>query len=150
MYSLKTSDVDYDAIVGEEPELLGLSMYDVTRPTVYHTCGKLEKKRPQMKIAIGGSSATFLKDQILKQNPVIDFIVVGEGESTFLKLAQAIEGRCYLYTRRPSERTSIFASRNRIYCSDYNTDKNVDDLSFRDRESRFKRYPVSLKIRRTI
>ncbi|MBW1744681.1 MAG: radical SAM protein, partial [Deltaproteobacteria bacterium] len=50
---------------------------------------------PDVKIVFGGVAATFLWKHFLKHFPQIDYVVIGEGEYTFLKLVRLIENGQY-------------------------------------------------------
>jgi len=74
------------------PQLVGIT----AMTTVYHsvldtaTLLKAQLGRP---IVMGGPHATLYPERILKEAPVIDYVIRGEGERTILELVRALEGR---------------------------------------------------------
>ncbi|MBI9083723.1 MAG: B12-binding domain-containing radical SAM protein [Desulfobacterales bacterium] len=78
-----------------QPDLVGLS----TMTWQYATCVKLIKLirrvRPGAKIVIGGYHATLMYEEIAASEDagLIDFMVRGEGEETFRRLVNALDGK---------------------------------------------------------
>ena len=76
------------------PDLVGLS----AMAWQYDTCIKLihliKSVRPEVKIAIGGYHATLMDEEIAaaEEGQAIDFIIRGEGEETFRRLVNALDG----------------------------------------------------------
>lgn len=76
------------------PDIVGLS----AMAWQYDTCIKLIKLiksvRPEVKIAIGGYHATLMNEEIAEaeEGQAIDFIIRGEGEETFRRLVNALDG----------------------------------------------------------
>jgi len=52
--------------------------------------GKIKQSNPHIKVIMGGMHSTALFSEVLKDRN-IDFVVVGEGESTFLELLERLE-----------------------------------------------------------
>jgi len=48
---------------------------------------------PEIKIIVGGPHITIFPEQTMKENPEIDFSIIGEGEITMPELMEAIEGK---------------------------------------------------------
>jgi len=77
------------------PELVGLS----AMAWQYETCVKLIRfirhLLPEVKIVIGGYHATLMHEEIAAapEAALIDFMVRGEGEASFRRLVDALEGR---------------------------------------------------------
>ena len=77
-----------------QPDLVGLS----AMTWQYDTCVKLIKLiktlLPHVKVAVGGYHATLMYEEIAAAREVrwIDFLIRGEGEETFKRLARALEG----------------------------------------------------------
>ena len=72
----------------EKPKIIGItSMYSVYYRDVLNIAKIIKKYDSKIKIIIGGNHPSSYWDSILK-NHEIDYIVVGEGETTFLKLTK--------------------------------------------------------------
>lgn len=77
------------------PDIVGLS----AMTWQYHTCIRLirliKEILPDVKIALGGYHATLSAEEIsvMPEAELIDFIVRGEGEITFRRLVNALDGR---------------------------------------------------------
>lgn len=77
----------------EQPKIVGItSMYSVFYRDVMDLAGTIKKYDPQCKVIIGGNHASSYYNFILKDKN-IDFVVIGEGEETFLELCQIILGK---------------------------------------------------------
>ncbi len=78
-----------ERILDEAPDLVGFSAQCTTYPAVIQICRKIRKKRPDVKIVIGGHNASFVDRLTLDRYPFVDCIVRGEGEITFPELVAA-------------------------------------------------------------
>ena len=54
---------------------------------------QIKRAFPSVKIVVGGCDATVRATELLKNNE-IDFIILGEGETSFLELVQSLEDNC--------------------------------------------------------
>ncbi|MDR3198833.1 MAG: magnesium-protoporphyrin IX monomethyl ester anaerobic oxidative cyclase [Planctomycetaceae bacterium] len=101
-YNVQLLDADYnnlcvDKIVSEiilqNPDLLMLGHSGSTsaQPIINEITKQVREKNHTIKIIIGGVFPTFHWNEILYNNPQIDYIVCGEGETTCLKLITALE-----------------------------------------------------------
>src|SRR5688572_536532 len=72
------------------PDVVGLTAYTQEMKPAAYTAGLIKKQRPDVVAVIGGVHVTALPEQTLKQFPVFDFAVAGEGEITFSELCLAI------------------------------------------------------------
>lgn len=79
----------------EQPDVLGLSVYNGTLPASMFAFRLAKEKHPHIKTVMGGGvfadqlqpdSPNF--ERFLEKTPYIDHIIVGEGETLFLKLLQ--------------------------------------------------------------
>jgi anaerobic magnesium-protoporphyrin IX monomethyl ester cyclase len=77
------------------PQLVGLSSMTWQFATCLKLVRLIKTLLPQTKIAIGGYHATLMYKEISEsaESEGIDFIVRGEGEVTFRRLVEALEGR---------------------------------------------------------
>jgi radical SAM superfamily enzyme YgiQ (UPF0313 family) len=81
------NSVDYDKIVNYSPDIIGMSVYENSKQSVYHVIEKVKQLIPGVLVCVGGSLPTHNSKEILEECPLIDFLVRGEGELTFLELA---------------------------------------------------------------
>ena len=85
---------DSDGLIGEylqqyRPEFIGFScttssFFDGERIAVF-----AKEIVPEIKVVFGGVHVSALKDEVLNTYPILDYIVVGEGEETLLELMRA-------------------------------------------------------------
>lgn len=74
----------------EKPKIIGItSMYSVFFRDVMEIAQTIKKYDRKIKVVIGGNHASSYYRSILKDKN-IDFVVIGEGEQTFLELCQTI------------------------------------------------------------
>ena len=79
--------------LADKPLCFGIT--SMTGPQIIHgldACKLVKERNPDLPIVWGGIHATLLPEQTL-ENPYIDFVVVGEGENTFLELVKALENK---------------------------------------------------------
>ncbi len=93
LVSEMAKNLDIAEIIEFQPDLLGISTYNQTIDKVYTISKYIKEKIPTCKICLGGTTATFYVEEILAENKNIDFVVIGEGEGTFLELAVKLEGK---------------------------------------------------------
>jgi len=74
------------------PDILGFSIFNANRWGGIDLARVAREVLPEAKIIFGGVGATFLWEHLLKHFPEIDYVVIGEGEHTFLNLVRALEG----------------------------------------------------------
>ena len=74
------------------PDIIGLSVLHANRWGGIDIARTARKLLPDVKIVFGGPGATFLWRHLMKHFPIIDFIVRGEGENTFLELINYLSG----------------------------------------------------------
>ncbi len=73
------------------PNVIGITCYTPEFMEVISLAKKIKKIHPQAKIVIGGIHPTFYpQDFFPKYKSIFDFLVIGEGELTFLELCQKI------------------------------------------------------------
>ena len=75
----------------KKPDVIGFSILQANRWGGIEIARIAKQIDPKVKIVFGGVSATFLWEHFLTHFPEIDFIVIGEGEYTFLNLVRCIE-----------------------------------------------------------
>lgn len=78
-----------DAIAAYQPDFVGISTYTETYNTVIQLSKYIKKILPEAPIMLGGPHVSFLPKEAL-QHESIDFVIRGEGESTFIQLLESI------------------------------------------------------------
>ena len=78
-------------IKDEHPDVIGFSVTNPNRLNAMDCAVKARQQLPKATIVFGGPAPTFLFEHLLKACPEIDFIVIGEGEITFLELVTELE-----------------------------------------------------------
>jgi len=78
----------------EKPAIIGFSILNASRFAAFEAVSEAKKIDKNVKIVFGGPCATFLWEHFFKVLPALDYIVAGEGEFTFLELAQKIKSGC--------------------------------------------------------
>lgn len=74
----------------ENPDIIGFSIVNGNRWGAIETAAIARQLNPSVKIVFGGAGATFLWQHLMTHFPVIDYVVIGEGEYTFLHLLSCI------------------------------------------------------------
>ena len=78
----------------EQPDIVGITGPSFVLPALFKTAELVKKALPKVKIVTGGYGSTVEPEKVLKyKNGLIDFIVIGEGEMTFLELVKTIESK---------------------------------------------------------
>jgi len=77
----------------ENPDVIGFSVTNPNRLNAMDCARAARKLLPDTTIVFGGPAPTFLFEYFLKACPDIDFIVIGEGEITFLELVTELENK---------------------------------------------------------
>jgi len=75
------------------PDVVGFSILHANRWGGLDLAAAAKRLNPRVNIVFGGIGATFLWRHLLRHFAVVDYIVPGEGERTFLKLVQWLESR---------------------------------------------------------
>jgi radical SAM superfamily enzyme YgiQ (UPF0313 family) len=120
-----------DSIIsGDRPRLVGISAHTETYPNGLAIADRVKELERSTAMVMGGPHPTIMPEQVLEQD-AIDFVVVGEGESTIVELAryldegkgqfQAIKGLGY----KDGERTRVNERRELL---------NPDDLPYPARD----------------
>jgi len=78
-----------DIINKKNPKVIGIRCLTNERSDVFRIVKIIKDSNSEIKIVVGGPHATILYNQMLNHFP-IDYIVLGEGEITFLELMNAI------------------------------------------------------------
>jgi anaerobic magnesium-protoporphyrin IX monomethyl ester cyclase len=78
-------------LVEKKPDVIGFSILQANRWGGIDIARIAKRIDPGVKIVFGGVTATFLWEHFLTHFPEIDFVVIGEGEYTFLNLIKWIQ-----------------------------------------------------------
>ena len=83
---------DIEKILFEKkPDVIGFSILQANRWAGIEIAKIAKRIDPKVKIVFGGITPTFLWKHFLTHFPEIDFVVIGEGEYTFLNLVKFLE-----------------------------------------------------------
>jgi anaerobic magnesium-protoporphyrin IX monomethyl ester cyclase len=90
VYDFSTTDklTALSILQKEKCDVVGITVFSDTRQESLRFAELL--KKTDCKIVLGGHHPTFLYDQIMKNYKFVDFIVMGEGEITFLELIKTL------------------------------------------------------------
>jgi radical SAM superfamily enzyme YgiQ (UPF0313 family) len=91
----KTPERIKEILKEKEPDIIGFSILHANRWGGIEIARIARQLNPDVKIVFGGVGATFLWKHFLTHFPEIDFIVMREGEYTFLNLVKCIERANY-------------------------------------------------------
>ena len=80
-----------DKTINKNTQLIGLSVMTVQIKPALEISRYIKKKYKNIKIVWGGAHPTFFPEQTIK-NDLVDYVIVGEGEKTFLKLIKYLKG----------------------------------------------------------
>lgn len=105
------------------PDLIGISLVTLLHASAYALIGRIREAFPDIAIVAGGPHVSTYREQVLRQNPAIDFGVTVEGEHTLLDLCRAadltrIPGILY---RSDGAEPEIRYSGDRPYIADLDT-----------------------------
>ena len=75
----------------ENPAIVGVSALTPTFKQGIKIAKAVKSELPDVKIAFGNYHATFTYEKLLKEHPIVDYVIIGEGETTFLELVNAVE-----------------------------------------------------------
>ena len=70
-------------LYGEKPDIIGFSCYLWNIDYVLSIACDLKKILPELTVLVGGPEVSYHPEEILRQHPFIDLVMVGEGEQTF-------------------------------------------------------------------
>lgn len=75
-------------LLASKPDLIGISQWTHNRHASLELAGLCRTLLPKSMIVMGGGHATFCYEDILTEGSPVDIVVLGEGESTLLELAE--------------------------------------------------------------
>jgi anaerobic magnesium-protoporphyrin IX monomethyl ester cyclase len=80
-------------LLEKKPDIIGFSILQANRWGGIEIARIAKQIYPKVKIVFGGVTPTFLWEHFLTHFPEIDFVVIGEGEYTFLNLVKVLESK---------------------------------------------------------
>jgi anaerobic magnesium-protoporphyrin IX monomethyl ester cyclase len=79
-----------EKIIASRARIVGISSFTHTILTAAAVAEQVKDALPDVSIVLGGFHGTFLPERTLREFPVFDYVVAGEGEIAFLKLVQSL------------------------------------------------------------
>lgn len=74
------------------PDVLGVScVFSPQYPVLQETVRRAKRANPDLITVAGGTHPTFLAEEVLRETPELDFVVLGEGEESLPALLRALE-----------------------------------------------------------
>jgi len=80
-----------EILIAQQPDIIGFSVLNANRWGAIDTARIAKKINPNVKIVFGGVAATFLWEHFLTHFKNVDYIIMGEGEHSFLHLVRCLE-----------------------------------------------------------
>ncbi len=87
----KTPEIIKQTLVEKKPDIIGFSILHANRWGGIEIARIAREVHPNVKIVFGGIGATFLWKHFLTHFAEIDYVVIGEGEYSFLKLVGCLK-----------------------------------------------------------
>ncbi|RLB75183.1 MAG: B12-binding domain-containing radical SAM protein [Deltaproteobacteria bacterium] len=84
-----------EILIEKQPDVIGFSILQANRWGGIEIAKIAKRINPEVKIVFGGVSPTFLWKHFLTHFPEIDYVVMSEGEYTFLHLIRCMENKEY-------------------------------------------------------
>ncbi len=72
-----------------QPNVIGLSITTPNRRVVFDLATSIKSNLPNCALIVGGPHATSMPEDVFSHAPSVDAVVVGEGESTVLKIVES-------------------------------------------------------------
>lgn len=79
-------------LIRRDPDVIGFSCYIWNIEETIRVASVLKKIKPELAIVLGGPEVSYDTDYWMRRIPEADFIVMGEGEETFLHLLRELSG----------------------------------------------------------
>lgn len=73
-----------------KPDVIGFSCYIWNISYIKCLLADIKKVLPEVKIWLGGPEVSYCGEEILREQPVVDLVMKGEGEETFAQLLQVL------------------------------------------------------------
>lgn len=122
-----TEDEDLKAVDWSRFDIAGITSYHFSLPFAYRIAEYIKSACADIYVCLGGYSATYYSDDILKDCAALDFIIMREGELTFLDICKKIDSGSEFWDIPGI----IYRKDNRIVQNDIrDCIPNLDDLPF--------------------
>jgi radical SAM superfamily enzyme YgiQ (UPF0313 family) len=87
----RTPEKVKEALAAKKPDVIGFSVLHGNRWGAIDIACAAKQLNPKTQVVFGGIGATFLWEHLLRNFPEVDYVVLGEGEWTFLNLVRHFE-----------------------------------------------------------
>jgi anaerobic magnesium-protoporphyrin IX monomethyl ester cyclase len=87
-----SQDMIKETLISSRPDIIGFSILHANRWGAIDIARVAKELDPRVPVVFGGIGATFLCKHLLEHFAQIDFVVLGEGEPTFLRLVETLDG----------------------------------------------------------
>lgn len=92
-YHNKGIDTIVDGLLKDNPRAIGFTLYDTNYFLVKDLCNRIKEKSKNVFVFIGGATATFCYEKILRDCPACDGCILFEGEVTSVEILQYLDGK---------------------------------------------------------
>lgn len=79
-------------IIKKAPRVVGFSCYIWNIEAVLRLTGQLKQALPEITVVLGGPEVSYRADDLLREQPLVDYVLSGEGERPFAMLLTALAG----------------------------------------------------------
>ncbi|GAI43647.1 unnamed protein product, partial [marine sediment metagenome] len=110
------------AVAAYNPDIVGLTAMTMTLIDVYKTVDLVKEADSSTRVVLGGPHVNLFPEETMA-NPKVDYLVLGEGEYTFKKLLDAIDG----FERLSQISGVVFRNEKKIFLTD--TPPYIEDLN---------------------
>lgn len=84
-------ELAFQSVREHRPELVGFTCSSPSFPLVRKSSAYIKEYFPDIKIVIGGMHPTLFPEEILENCPFIDYVAIGEGEHSLVKLCDLLD-----------------------------------------------------------
>lgn len=116
--------VDYNQIVEFNPDIIGFTVYNMSKEAVGRVYKKILKQLPNVYLGIGGCLPSYYDIEIMEEMPEVHFAIRGEGEQVWLELVEALNTGSNLKNIRGltyRDHNEIVINEKQEYIKDLNT-----------------------------
>ncbi len=92
LYDMRNDPARVEELLrSHQPDVIGFSVFNANRWGAIDIAALAKRLNPEVQVVFGGVSATYLWNHFLTHFPQVDFIVLGEGENSFVELLHCLE-----------------------------------------------------------
>lgn len=125
-----------------KPKIVGVTSYTFNFSVAQKIIEEIKRVEPRITTVMGGVHVSALPEEVLRDTPPLDFVVIGEGEYTFLELCRKV------LNEEPAEHVRGIALRKDgrfIVNPPRELIKDINELPLPNRDLlSFKKYPVAI------